>query len=47
MLGNSAAYMEMRFGGVLLGNGSKPGDVLNDTDALTRAKTFFDAGFKP
>jgi multimeric flavodoxin WrbA len=47
MLGNSAAYMEMRFGGVLLGNGSKPGDVLNDIDALTRAKTFFDAGFKP
>lgn len=41
-LNNSAAYMGMRFGGVLLGNGSKPGDVRNDTDALTRAKTFFD-----
>ncbi|MFF3344655.1 flavodoxin family protein [Streptomyces sp. NPDC002779] len=40
-LNNSAAYMGMRFGGVLLGNGSKPGDVLNDADALTRAKTFF------
>ncbi|MFF7795398.1 NAD(P)H-dependent oxidoreductase [Streptomyces sp. NPDC007991] len=40
-LNNSAAYMEMRFGGVLLGNGSKPGDVLNDTEALARAKTFF------
>jgi NAD(P)H-dependent FMN reductase len=40
-LGNSAAYMGMRFGGVLLGNGSKPGDVLNDAEALTRAKTFF------
>ncbi|GGW91615.1 flavodoxin family protein [Streptomyces lomondensis] len=40
-LNNSAAYMGMRFGGVLLGNGSKPGDVLNDTEALTRAKTFF------
>ncbi|MGW7296612.1 flavodoxin family protein [Streptomyces sp. NPDC054829] len=40
-LNNSAAYMGMRFGGVLLGNGSKPGDVLNDTGALTRAKTFF------
>ncbi|MEV5356422.1 flavodoxin family protein [Streptomyces sp. NPDC086081] len=40
-LGNSAAYMGMRFGGVLLGNGSKPGDVLNDTEALARAKTFF------
>jgi multimeric flavodoxin WrbA len=40
-LNHSAAYMGMRFGGVLLGNGSKPGDVLNDTEALTRAKTFF------
>ncbi|MDN3024747.1 NAD(P)H-dependent oxidoreductase [Streptomyces sp. S.PB5] len=40
-LNNSAAYMEMHFGGVLLGNGSKPGDVLNDTEALARAKTFF------
>ncbi|WP_031477963.1 flavodoxin family protein [Streptomyces bicolor] len=40
-LSNSAAYMGMRFGGVLLGNGSKPGDVLNDTEALSRAKTFF------
>ncbi|MFD5267294.1 flavodoxin family protein [Streptomyces sp. NPDC058335] len=40
-LKNSATYMEMRFGGVLLGNGSKPGDVLNDTQALARAKTFF------
>lgn len=33
--------MQMRFGGVLLGNGSKPGDVRNDTEALARAKTFF------
>ncbi|MFI1356840.1 flavodoxin family protein [Streptomyces sp. NPDC020898] len=41
-LNNSAAYLGMRFGGVLLGNGSKPGDVRNDTEALTRAKTFFD-----
>ena len=40
-LSNSAAYMGMRFGGVLLGNGSKPGDVLNDSAALARAKTFF------
>ncbi|MGW1611965.1 flavodoxin family protein [Streptomyces sp. NPDC002285] len=40
-LSNSAAYMGMRFGGVLLGNGSKPGDVLNDAEALARAKTFF------
>ncbi|MGQ4359176.1 flavodoxin family protein [Streptomyces sp. SAS_272] len=40
-LRNSAAYLGMHFGGVLLGNGSKPGDVLNDTEALARAKTFF------
>jgi len=40
-LNNSAAYLGMRFGGVLLGNGSRRGDVLNDTEALARAKTFF------
>ncbi|MEU6842668.1 NAD(P)H-dependent oxidoreductase [Streptomyces sp. NPDC046716] len=40
-LNNSAAYLGMRFGGVLLGNGSKPGDVLNDEAALREAKTFF------
>ncbi|MGV9276371.1 flavodoxin family protein [Streptomyces griseosporeus] len=40
-LSNSAAYMGMRFGGVLLGNGSKPGDVEKDAEALARAKTFF------
>ncbi|MEU6664695.1 NAD(P)H-dependent oxidoreductase [Streptomyces sp. NPDC046727] len=40
-LNNSAAYLGMRFGGVLLGNGSAPGDVRKDTDALARAKTFF------
>ncbi|WP_371527789.1 NAD(P)H-dependent oxidoreductase [Streptomyces sp. NBC_01283] len=40
-LRNSAAYLGMRFGGVLLGNGSKPGDVLNDERALTEAKSFF------
>lgn len=40
-LNHSAAYLGMRFGGVLLGNGSKPGDVLTDTAALARAKTFF------
>ncbi|MFI7500577.1 flavodoxin family protein [Streptomyces sp. NPDC049687] len=39
-LNNSAAYLGMRFGGVLLGNGSKPGDVLDDTEALARAKSF-------
>ncbi|MEU3740566.1 MULTISPECIES: NAD(P)H-dependent oxidoreductase [unclassified Streptomyces] len=40
-LRNSAAYLGMRFGGVLLGNGSKPGDVLHDERALTEAKSFF------
>ncbi|MFJ9035288.1 flavodoxin family protein [Streptomyces sp. NPDC102406] len=40
-LRNSAAYMGMRFGGVLLGNGSKPGDIHQDEAALARAKTFF------
>ncbi|MEV1020212.1 NAD(P)H-dependent oxidoreductase [Streptomyces sp. NPDC050264] len=40
-LRNSAAYMGMRFGGVLLGNGSKPGDVHKDVAASARAKTFF------
>ncbi|MEU7424381.1 NAD(P)H-dependent oxidoreductase [Streptomyces sp. NPDC040750] len=40
-LNNSAAYLGMRFGGVLLGNGSGRGDVLRDTAALARAKTFF------
>ncbi|MEU4262454.1 flavodoxin family protein [Streptomyces argenteolus] len=37
----SARYLGMRWGGVLLGNGSKPGDVLSDTAAVSRAKTFF------
>jgi multimeric flavodoxin WrbA len=40
-LHNGAAYLGMRFGGVLLGNGTAPGDVLKDNEALTNAKTFF------
>ncbi|MFD6275000.1 flavodoxin family protein [Streptomyces sp. NPDC060209] len=40
-LRNSARYLGMRWGGVLLGNGSKPGDVLSDTGAAARAKDFF------
>ncbi|MFD3610214.1 flavodoxin family protein [Streptomyces atroolivaceus] len=40
-LRNSARYLGMRWGGVLLGNGSKPGDVLSDTGATARAKEFF------
>ncbi|MEU4740614.1 NAD(P)H-dependent oxidoreductase [Actinosynnema sp. NPDC023658] len=41
MLKRSAAYMRMEWGGELIGNGSRPGDVLRDTAALTRAKEFF------
>lgn len=40
-LNHTAAYMGMRFGGVLLGHGSRPGQVLEDERALLRAKTFF------
>ncbi|QNP70868.1 NAD(P)H-dependent oxidoreductase [Streptomyces roseirectus] len=40
-LHHTAAFMKMRFGGVLLGNGTDRGDVLKDGEALTRAKTFF------
>ncbi|MEU7137323.1 NAD(P)H-dependent oxidoreductase [Streptomyces sp. NPDC046261] len=40
-LNNSAAYMGMRFGGVLFGNGSRPGQVRDDERATIRAKTFF------
>lgn len=36
-----AIYLGMRWGGVLAGNGSRPGDVLCDTGALARAETFF------
>ncbi|MEE1751542.1 flavodoxin family protein [Streptomyces sp. SP18CS02] len=40
-LNHSAAYLRMRFGGVLFGNGSRPGQVRNDERAMIRAKTFF------
>ncbi|MFH8487962.1 flavodoxin family protein [Streptomyces longisporoflavus] len=40
-LNHVAAFFPLRFGGVLLGNGSRPGNVLDDTEALARAKTFF------
>lgn len=36
-----AEYLSMNWGGVLLGNGSRPGDVLLDADALSAASTFF------
>jgi hypothetical protein len=40
-INNWAAFLKMNFGGVLRGNSTAPGDVLKDTDALARAKTFF------
>ncbi|MBA0053135.1 flavodoxin family protein [Streptomyces sp. AJS327] len=40
-MNNTAAYMGMRFGGMLFGNGSRPGQVRDDLDALDRARTFF------
>ncbi|MFJ7130473.1 flavodoxin family protein [Streptomyces sp. NPDC098101] len=40
-LHHSAAYLRMRFGGVLTGTGSRPGRVRADESALIRAKTFF------
>ncbi|MFB8079438.1 flavodoxin family protein [Streptomyces sp. NPDC056013] len=45
-LNNTAAYLRMRFGGVLLGNGSRPGQVRGDERALSRARTYF-AGEAP
>jgi hypothetical protein len=38
---NGAAFLNMDFGGVLHGNGTAPGEILKDTEALVRAKTFF------
>lgn len=40
-LRRSAEYLGMRWGGVLLGNGSRPDDVRKDSEALSRAATFF------
>jgi multimeric flavodoxin WrbA len=37
----TADYMNMRWGGELLGYGNQPGDVLRDTDALAGAGTLF------
>lgn len=37
----TADYLGMKFGGVLLGYGSRPADVLNDDIALEGARTFF------
>ncbi|MFF9340868.1 MULTISPECIES: flavodoxin family protein [unclassified Streptomyces] len=40
-LHHSAAYLRMRFGGVLLGTASRPGRIRADEQALHRARTFF------
>ena len=37
----TAEYMDMRWGGVLLGYGNRPGDVLKDADSMNRADQFF------
>ncbi|MFF4380202.1 NAD(P)H-dependent oxidoreductase [Kitasatospora sp. NPDC092039] len=37
----TADYMGMRWGGVLLGTGTRPGDVLADERAVIAAKSFF------
>ncbi|MFJ2862677.1 NAD(P)H-dependent oxidoreductase [Kitasatospora sp. NPDC087314] len=37
----TAEYLGMRWGGALLGNGTRPGDVLRDERALIAAKSFF------
>ena len=38
----SAGYMGMEWGGVLLGYGNRPNDVLANADTLAQAKGFFD-----
>lgn len=42
-LERSAVYLKMRWGGVLVGHGNRPDDVLNDASALVAAKDFFQA----
>ena len=37
----SAEYMKMKWGGVLLGYGNRPGDVMDDAPSLERAEKFF------
>jgi multimeric flavodoxin WrbA len=44
MLAIGAEYLAMKFGGVLLGYGNRPGDVVDDAGALARASTFFRDG---
>lgn len=44
MLRLTASYMQMPWGGMLFGSGSRPNDIQMDTDALQRAESFFAAG---
>jgi multimeric flavodoxin WrbA len=37
----TAQYMDMQWGGMLYGTGSRPNDIQDDSQALQRAKTFF------
>jgi multimeric flavodoxin WrbA len=37
-----ARYLKANFAGALLGSGSWPGDILRDTDAVERARNYFD-----
>ncbi|MFI5801538.1 flavodoxin family protein [Streptomyces sp. NPDC051561] len=46
-LRNSAAYMGMGFGGLLHGSAGRPGRIKADTEALIRAKTFFQGEAPP
>jgi NAD(P)H-dependent FMN reductase len=39
----TAQYMDMKWGGMLYGTGSRPNDIQDDVRALQRAKTFFPA----
>ena len=46
-LRRTADHLAMGWGGVLLGSGNRPGDVLADTDARTLADTFLTARLDP
>jgi NAD(P)H-dependent FMN reductase len=39
----TARYTRMNWGGSLLGFGNRPGEILNDTNALEDAKSFFES----
>ena len=46
-LRNTAEYMGMQWGGVLVGHGNRPGDVLADEAVLAEAKTFLNGAAAP